>query len=82
MINIFFSFMGSGILRPLPTSYVEQGGGVPGFSLKYRKYGLPYRPYQPEDRRRNRIPCLNSPLPNLKLVLPYGEYRATYAKAV
>ncbi len=31
-------------------------------------------------RGQNHIPRLNSPLPNLKLVLPYWEYRATYAK--
>jgi hypothetical protein len=38
------------------------------------------RSHRPEDKGRNDIPRLNSVLPNLKLVVPYGEYRATYAE--
>jgi hypothetical protein len=37
-------------------------------------------PHRPEDKGRNDIPRLNSLLPNLKLDVPYGEYRATYVE--
>ena len=40
------------------------------------------RGHRPEDKAGNHIPRLNSPLPNLKLDVPYGEYRATYAKGL
>ncbi len=64
----------------MPTSYVEPSAGVPGFSPKYLKFCVTGARYRPEDKGRNDIPRLNSPLPNLKLGVPYGEYRATYVK--
>ena len=79
-INIFFSFMGRRYPPLLPTSYVERRVRVPGFSQEYREYVLLARPDRLEDKGRNPIPCLNSSLPNLKLGVPYGEYRATYAQ--
>jgi hypothetical protein len=54
--------------------------GFPAFRSSTLNCGYRQRPYRLEDKGRNHIPRLNSRLPNLKLVVPYGEYRATYAE--
>ncbi len=43
---------------------------------------LPAHPTGRKIKRRINIRRLNSPLAKFKLVVPYGEYRATYAKGI
>src|SRR5579859_427754 len=82
MISIFFSFMGSGRLRCFLHHTWTEGAGFPAFHSKYLEIDYRSAPIGCKIRGRNHIPRLNSPLPNLKLDVPYGEYRATYVKAV
>jgi hypothetical protein len=72
--------MDSGILRPRLHHTLTKATGFPAFRSSTLNSGYLSGLYRPQDKSRNYIPRLNSPLPNFKLVLPYGEYRATYVE--